>query len=410
MATSTMTMVSPIQPVPLTRIPSAFKDPRPPPSTPSKTAQLWDEYERQAVEKAREREMHTQTSQVLLPTVPKTRKARPQLDRSTSRSSFDFRFRRAHAATPSTTVSICKTCQHPIIYASGICELCIRTIVLPAPGEATPPISPATRNFPTSDPQPFHTISSGEEAIVPIPISPRRASFCPLPPHMAELPMRMSSLQPPSEQQEADLDTSRQRKTSLTDPNLPILRLQIAHVPRSLPDSHPTTPTSPPWTQSRSSTRRSSLANVALLPTQPWPHARNDSVTLSEMSTLYPSASAGASSPPTSCRVGYPLQTTVSAWDDWDSDDDKVGLAGWMGRRKAKSRGMDSFDSERERPRTGVSERPRKARMSKEEIKLERARIEAAETARAFRLASEKMPRKKQSGFAKMFTCGCGDD
>jgi len=405
-------MVSPNQPVSLTRIPSAFKDPRPPPSTPSKTAQLWDEYEKQAVEKEkeREREESTQTSQVLLHTAPNTRRARPQFDRSTSRSSFDFQFRRAHAATPSTTVSICKTCQHPIIYASGICELCIKTIVLPAPGEATPPVSPVTRNFPMSELRQDHTMPSGEEAIIPIPISPRRASFCPLPPHMAELPMRMSSLQSPSAEQEAELETSRQRKESLTDPNQPILRLQITHVPRSQPDSHPTTPTSPPWTQSRSSTRRSSLANVALLPTQPWPHARNDSATLSEMSTLYPSASAGASSPPTSCRVGYPLQTTVSAWDDWDSDDDKVGLAGWMGRRKARGRGMDSFDSERERPRTGMSDRPKKARMSKEEIKLERVRIEAAESARAFRLANENMPRKKQSGFAKMFTCGCGDD
>ena len=71
---------------------------------------------------------------------------------------------------------------------------------------------------------------------------------------------------------------------------------------------------------------------------------------------------------------------------------------------------MDSFDSERERPRTGISDIYKKARMSKDEVKLERVRIEAAESARAFRLASENTPRKKQSGFAKMFTCGCGDD
>jgi hypothetical protein len=103
MATTVSTMFAPHQSSPLTRTTSPLKNPRPPPSTPAKTAKLWDEYERRAIEIARKRDRATQASHPQRSSASDIGKGRKSNDGTTSRSSFDFKFRRVHAATPSTT-------------------------------------------------------------------------------------------------------------------------------------------------------------------------------------------------------------------------------------------------------------------------------------------------------------------
>ncbi len=421
-ATSTMTMLAPNRTPPPTRNPSPFKDPRPPPGTPAKTAMLWDKYERQAIETARMRERATQPSQPPRLVIHSNGEAHKSEDMSPTRPSFDFKFRRSHAATPSATMSTCKTCTLPITYASGICEGCTRTIVMPcSSGQATPPLSPAARNFASTDLRNLHKNSSMDDVTIRTSIPSRRTSFCPLPAHLADPSFRLSSLPPPPDF-EAFSEPMRGRKISLTDPNEPFLRLQISrqtHVPRSQMNSPPMTPTSPPWaTQSRCSTRRSSLANAASLPAPTYPHARTDSVALSEYSTLCPYQSTVTTS----------LENTISAWDDWDSDSDsddadRLGLSSWIGRRKTKSRAagaregkgsMDSTESDNEatRPSPSLRDATRRGRKSssKEDPCSERARIEAAEMARTRRREMERqLARKKPSGFIRVITCGRGD-
>ncbi|KAH9868562.1 hypothetical protein J1614_007634 [Plenodomus biglobosus] len=429
MATTT-TMFAPHHSSPLARTSSPFRDPRPPPCTPAKTAKLWDEYEKRALENARKRDWASKTS----PPQPQRSsasdiggldsKAAPP---TTARSSFDFKFRRGHAATPSTTVSTCKTCRQAITYASGICERCQRTIIIAPPsGEITPPISPTGRAFSPSDLQQFRKPSL-DEVTMPVAISPTRKSFCPLPSQGIDPPIRLDSLRPPPPPS-AILEPGRSRKASLTDPNEPFLRLQITgqqtYQPRAHSQSHPTTPTfintSPPSTShSRASTRPSSLANIASLPASAYPYTRNNSVTPSELSTLFPYASTITTSPPSLCRSSYALQNTTSAWDDWDSDSEgeKVRLVGWIGRRKAKGKSsdkeskgsIDSFGSDGD-----VFLRDKKSRESKEEERLERARLETAESARASRLSRDSQmheqsvkKKRRPSGFVRVISCGC---
>ncbi|KAG9189807.1 hypothetical protein G6011_06675 [Alternaria panax] len=407
---------------------SPFKHPRPPPDTLAKTAKLWDKYERQALETAMKREKTTKPSQpppLMIPS--KSSGYRPE-EGSPTRPGFDFKFRRSHAATPLTTVAICKTCTLPITYTSGVCEGCTRTIVLPsASGETTPPLSPAARNFASTDLQKLRKSSLNEDVVIPTSTSSRRTSYCPLPAHYSDPSFRLSTLQPPPDL-ESFSELGRRRKTSLTDPNEPLFRLQVAqqsHVPRSAMNSPPITPTSPPWAaHSRCSTRRSSLANP-LMPTSAYPHARTDSLALSEFSTLCPYTSTVTTSRPSLSQVDTALENTTSAWDDWDSDsDDRLGLAGWMGRRKTKSRtggaregkgSMDSTDSDREprRPSTSPEKIQKQSRKSssKEDQRLERARIEAAENARTVRRDLERQAaKKKPSGFIRVISCGRGDN
>ncbi|EAT91716.2 hypothetical protein SNOG_00221 [Parastagonospora nodorum SN15] len=139
---------APHQPSPLSRTPSLFKDPRTPPTTPGKTAKIWDEYEKQAVENARRREGQSRGSQP-------QRASASDIPRSSAtviasaRSSFDFKFKSRLSASSSSTVAICKSCKQPITYASGICELCKKSVVLSPSGEATPPLSPLSRKLPS---------------------------------------------------------------------------------------------------------------------------------------------------------------------------------------------------------------------------------------------------------------------
>lgn len=425
MATSTITVLAPNEAAPSARSVSPFKHPRPSPGTPAKTANLWDKYERQAMETARMRERNTKPSQPPPLMIPNSGKGYRPEEGSPIRPSFDFKFKRGHAATPSTTVAICKTCTLPITYTSGVCEGCTRTIVLPsATGETTPPLSPAARNFASTDLQKLRKNSLNDDVIVLTSTPSRRTSYCPLPAHISDSSFRLSALQPPPDFESLS-ELGRRRKTSLTDPNEPFLRLQIAqhsHVPRSAMNSPPITPTSPPWaTQSGRSTRRSSLANP-LLSTPAYPHARTDSLALSEYSTLCPYTSTVTTSRPSLSQVDTAFENTISAWDDWDSDgEDRLGLSGWMVQRKVKSRtskkgkgSMDSTDSDCEarRPSTSPEKAPKQGRKStsKEDQRLERARIEAAENARTVRRDLERQAvKKKPSSFIRVISCGRSD-
>ncbi|KAF2856858.1 hypothetical protein T440DRAFT_463085 [Plenodomus tracheiphilus IPT5] len=430
--TTTTTMFTPHHSSPLARTTSPFKDPRPPPCTPAKTARLWDEYEQRAVENARKRDRTSTTTQPQWSSASNIGGFDPRVALpTTARSSFDFKFRRGHVATPSTTVATCKTCKQAITYASGICERCQRTIVIAPPaGEITPPISPTARTFTSAKHQQPRKPSS-EETVMPIAISPTRMSFCPLPSQRVDPPIRLDSLRPPPPPS-AILEPARTRKVSLTDPNQPFLRLQITgqqqpYQPRAHSQSHPTTPTflptTPPSTShSCASTRPSSLANIVSLPTSAYPYSRNNSATPSDFSTLFPYASTATNtSPPSLCRSSYALQNTTSAWDDWDSDSEgeKVRLVGWIGRRKAKGKSsdkgskgsIDSFGSDGD-----VFGRERRSResSSREEDRLERVRLETAESARTSRVERDsgvlgKSGKKKTrpNGFVRVISCGC---
>ncbi|KAF1940506.1 hypothetical protein EJ02DRAFT_504133 [Clathrospora elynae] len=396
MATTTSTMTA-----------SLFKDPSTPQCTPVKTAKLWDET----------RDRTTQASHPQRASASEVRRERNSNDGSSTRSSFDFKFRRAHAETPSTTVAICKSCKQAIT----------TIVLLSSTGETAPPLSPAARNLTSTDIQQVHKDSSVKEIIMPTSTSSKRKSFCPMPTQFFDPPIRFSSLPPPPTQ-EAVREPARSMNPSLTDPNEPFLRLQTTHpnAPRSQSNSHPASPTYIPTTptstsHSRSSTRPSSLANVASLPASAYPYARNNSATPSEFSTLYPYSSTVTTSPPSLCRVSYALQNTTSAWDDWGSDDDaeKVRLVGWMGRRKVKSRGsgkegkesMDSSGSDEGVMVSKEKEQVMKDKSNTEEDRLERARVETAENAKASRIASIDVKRKKRpSGFVRVFSCGCSQE
>ncbi|OAL56837.1 hypothetical protein IQ07DRAFT_19835 [Pyrenochaeta sp. DS3sAY3a] len=447
-STSIMTF-APHQPSPLARALSPLKDPPPPPpSTPTKTAKLWDEYEKRAVENARRRETTMQApcpQRSSGPHVVQGYQAQPAAAMTVTRSSLDFKSRRKHMATPSTTVAICKTCQQPITYSNGICERCMkRIILLPATGETTPPLSPSARNFASTDLQQLHRISSIEEVHMLKSTSPKRKSFCPLPSQLMDPPIRLSSLRPPPP--EVHLEPNRARKTSLTDPNEPFLRLQTTRSTQSHSHAYsqpatPTTlaystvPTTPPSTShSQSSTRPSSLATAALLPTStpPYTYARNLSATPSDLSALYALPSTPNTSPASLSRVNYALQNTTSAWDDWDSDseEEKVGLVGWMGRKRGKSKvGGEKSRWSRERARSSKDsfatseddgifmaiagrQKGEKSSVSREEERLQRARRETLELVRASgRKGGEKSEKRgKARSFVRVISCGCSDE
>jgi hypothetical protein len=401
--TSTVTF-SPHQPSPLSRTTSPFQDPRTPPSTPGPTAKLWDEYERRAVENAKRRDRDSQGSQPQRSSISELSR-NPANVIASARSSFDYKFRSRATASSTTTVAICKTCKQPIAYSSGFCVPCKRTIVLPPwSGEATPPLSPTAREIGAEELEELRNALHREENIARKATSPKRRSFCPMPTQMLDPPIRLSSLRPPSGQ-EPNLEANRARKVSLTDPNDPFLRLQIApatYKPRS--GSHPASPTYAPTTppstsHSRTSTRPSSLANTVSpatpavhIPTHPY--GRHNSATPSEFSSLYPHTSRTASVTTT----GYPLQHATSAWDDWDSDEDgeKAGLVGLMksiGKAKKKER-SDSLES--------VS------------VKLNAAREEERKKSREGRRSEEsevKAKKKRPSGFVRAISCGgCSED
>ncbi|KAF2000684.1 hypothetical protein P154DRAFT_619927 [Amniculicola lignicola CBS 123094] len=344
------------------------------------TGKLWDEYERRAVEAAKRREATCPRSPLQVKSSQRFSSgtvldiiksydphSSPRVPSSTTASPrFEFGFpgsassRRAAAATSSTTVATCKTCERPIDSASGICEKCIRIIgISPKFSPATPPITPTRRSLQSQD-----------------------------------IPIRLSSLRPPPPPTDAKKPSqraSRSRKSSLTDPNEPFLRLQISRKP--VARTHPSSPTTPPSTSychSSSCPRPSSLVNITTHPSVA-PYNGHKSATPSEYSTLYPYISSSTTaSPPSVCRASYNLQNTTSAWDDWDSDEEeKAGLVGyWRGRKWRGSRGSLSAVSGRDSA-------------SKDEGAM------SSEEGRDTRDAKRE---KKRRGFVRVISCGCNED
>ncbi|KAF2109261.1 hypothetical protein BDV96DRAFT_615927 [Lophiotrema nucula] len=343
------TTFAPHESSPLARATSPFKDPRtPPPCTPRKAANIWDEYERRALENAKRRDTTLASSPLPAPhssrfssgTVldiikrcdPQVSPRVPALIPSSSSAAgspqLDMEF---------STVAICKTCKQAITSASGICEKCKKTIVIPPPGEATPPLSPSCRNFGTTDlPKLGKKSASGRSTPTSVSLK-RRSKRSSSDNHNNDPPIRLSSLKPPPpiDTSFATSEPARSRKSSLSDPNEPFLRLQIARKPIPVPRAFPSSPTTPPSTShsrtSRHSTRPSSLANITTPPqcTKYANSSRHVSATPSELSTLYPYRTSSTATPPSVGSASYSLQNTTSAWDDWESDEEeKAGLVG----------------------------------------------------------------------------------
>jgi len=149
--------------------------------------------------------------------------------------------------------------------------------------------------------------------------------------HVANLPIRLLPLTPLQ-----TVEAPPPRKSSLTDPNEPFLRLQISRKPCPPPQISPTTPPSASYLSAR--TRPCSLTNTTS-PLQYSSYPRHTSATPSELSTLAPYMS-NSTTPPSTCHSSYNIQN-VSAWDEWDSEEEeKAGLVGyWKGRKWRGSRG-----------------------------------------------------------------------
>jgi hypothetical protein len=151
------------RPSPLSRKASPFKDPRPAPCTPAKTAKVWDEYEKQARQNAKRRDRASQSTQPQRNSASSDVGKGSRSSTSTARSSYDFKFRNIPIVT-SKAIATCKGCLQPITYSSGVCERCKKTIILPSPtGESTPPLTPAARNFAFTDLHLLEKATSQEE-------------------------------------------------------------------------------------------------------------------------------------------------------------------------------------------------------------------------------------------------------
>jgi hypothetical protein len=252
--------------------------------------------------------------------------------------------------------------------------------------------------------------------------SPKCRSFCPLPTQLFDPPIRLSSLRPPLGKEPAQ--PARSRNVSLTDPNEPFLRIQIAPTASSRSASIPSTPTYPPTTttpsttQSRSSTRPSSISNI-IAPLSPvavhiptHPYARHNSATPSDMSTLIPCASITTTSRPSVGSTAYSVNHTTSAWDDWDSDEEgeKAGLVGyWRGigkgqGRKGSSDSKISFESMSAKLSSAREEERKKSREQLRGSKEKEQRPRSSE--------SENGKKKKgPRGFVRVISCGgCSAD
>ncbi|KAF2254808.1 hypothetical protein BU26DRAFT_514651 [Trematosphaeria pertusa] len=408
---SSATAFDPPQSSPLARTTSPFKDTRPSPCPPAETAKLWDEYEKRAVDNARRREttcpsspsVASQSGRFSSTTVldiiksydplssPRIPCPSPSIGASPH---FDFGFtKQTFDSAASTTVAICKTCKRSITSLSGICEKCKKTIIFPSTaGETTPPLSPAARNFASTDlPQLHKNCSSGTTTPSSSPPK-RKARRQPSSTQLIDPPIRLSSLRPPPPLQDtprSSTEAPRPRKASLTpDLSEPFARLQLSRKPLPLPPAaYPATPPSTSHSHHSSSaprTRPSSLANITTPPPST-NYSRHNSATPSELSTLYPyiSSSSTTTSPPSVCRASYRLQNTTSAWDDWDSEDEeeKAGLVGyWRARKWRGSRGSLGGQSA--------------------------AKVERRESGGA----KEEGGRKRPRGFVRVISCGCSED
>lgn len=439
MSTSVMSR-TPARQSPLSRKASPFKDPRPAPCTPAKTAKVWDEYEKQARQNARRRDRASQASP------PQRNSAVSEVGKgsrsstSTARSSYDFKFRTAPNVT-SMAIATCKSCQQPIMYSSGVCERCKKTIILPSrTGESTPPLTPAARNFASTD---LHLLEkcTSQDTSISRPSSISKRQDYPPALQLTNPPVRLDSLRPPPSSQDI-MESSRARKTSLTDPNEPFLRLQyaqqIAPCTYSIPSTPTYPPTSPPSTiPSRVSTRPSSFAQMmspltqnATMPS----YTQQNSATPSEYGQVHNHA------PPSLHFVNRTLQTTISAWDDWDSDDEekvrlvdkwrrsgkdkttahasKVNLRGGKEKERERADSKFSYSSSEERrshekyDKRGKSSLERKSekKQSKESSRTQ-SRMSKYEDvkpkATSMETESYKKHKKRPSGLTRFLSCGC---
>lgn len=368
---STTMKFTPQHSSPLARTTSPFQEPRPAPCTPGNTAQIWDEYERRAVENVRRRDTawstsrrQTQQSRFSSGTVLdiiKSYDSHPsKISLMKGSPQFDFGFPTQQfsrlSIAKSTTLATCKTCKEPITSALGICEACKKTIIISARGEATPPSTPTAKSF-TSNMLSAVQNASPPRSTASTSASPKRKPHRSASAQLVDPPIRLSSLRPPPSSQNTphtSAEASRSRKSSLPGslditPRLHISRKPVP-APAPAPTSHPPTPTTPPSTSHSqpptTEPRPSSLATLTTPPTIATPvhrSTRHTSATPSELSTLYPylTNSTPTTSPPSVCRASYQLQNTMSAWEDSDSEDEeKVGLVKyWRGRRWRGSRG-----------------------------------------------------------------------
>ncbi|KAF1933948.1 uncharacterized protein M421DRAFT_414996 [Didymella exigua CBS 183.55] len=446
MATSVVSQNS-ARPSPLSRKLSPFKDPRPAPCTPAKTAKAWDEYEKQARQNARRRDRASQSSQPQRNSASSDVGKGSRSSSSTARSSYDFKFRNAPIVT-SKAVATCKSCKRPITYSSGVCGRCTKTIILPSPtGESTPPLTPAARNFASTDLHLLEKATSQEDPTLRPPSLSKRKD-CPPALQFTNPPIRLDSLRPPPSTHDL-MEANRSRKASLTDPNEPFLRLQyaqqIAPYTYSIPSTPTYPPTSPPSTiPSRVSTRPSSFAQMtspltqnAILPS----YTRQTSATPSEYSQVHHYAPLAASSPPSLHQVNHGLQNTTSAWDDWDSDgEEKVRLVGkWKRNGKDKatthantvnanvrnkekereradsrisyssSEGRHSHEKHDKRSKSSMDRKPEK-KQSKESSRTQ-SRMSRHEDVKSKATSTERESyqkhKKRPSGLTRFLSCGC---
>jgi hypothetical protein len=429
------------RPSPLSRKASPFKDPRPAPCTPAKTAKVWDEYEKQARQNAKRRDRASQSTQPQRNSASSDVGKGSRSSTSTARSSYDFKFRNIPIVT-SKAIATCKGCLQPITYSSGVCERCKKTIILPSPtGESTPPLTPAARNFAFTDLHLLEKATSQEEQF-PRTSSLSKRKGCPPALQLTNPPARLDSLRPPPNTQDL-MEANRSRKTSLTDPNEPFLRLQYAQQIAPCTYSIPSTPTypsiSPPSTNpSRVSTRPSSFAQMtspltqnAIMPS----YTRHNSATPSEYSQVHHYAPLAPTSPPSLLYVNHGLQNTTSAWDDWDSDgEEKVRLVGkWKRNGKDRSTAHASTanlrgkEKERERADSKVSYCSSEERRSHEKHeKKSKSSIEKKQSKESSRTQSRmskhedvktkatsppresyKKHKKRPSGLTRFLSCGC---
>ena len=339
----------------------------------------------------------------------------------------------------SKAIATCKSCQQPITYSFGVCERCKKTIILPShSGESTPPLTPTARNFASTD---LHLLEKATSQEDPIPrtssLSKRKG--CPSALQLTNPPARHDSLRPPPITQDLK-EANRSRKTSLTDPNEPFLRLQhaqqIAPYTYSIPSTPTYPPTNPPSTNpSRVSTRPSSFAQMtspltqnAIIPS----NTRHNSAAPSEYSQVYHHA---PTSPPSLHYVNHGLQNTTSAWDDWDSDgEEKVRLVDkWKRNGKDKSSAhastanLRSKEKERERADSKVSyssteerrshekhDKKSKSSMEKKQNKGSshtQSRMSKHEDVKTKATSppreSYKKHKKRPSGLTRFLSCGC---
>ncbi|KAF2132420.1 hypothetical protein P153DRAFT_275721, partial [Dothidotthia symphoricarpi CBS 119687] len=338
MASTTMATVAPQTSLPQSPPASPFKNLRAAPCTQKKTAKLWDQYEKEAVENARRRETThgAPTSQRYFASdIRNDHFKSPSLTIATSaKISFDFNFADAAISPPPLrTVAKCRSCRQPTMYASSDCERCNTTMTRSPPtGVITPPLSPSSRNFAWTDVPQRHRESTSDESSTSNSASSERTLLCPPPTLRVDLPVRQSSLHPPRSPDFNNAELDRGRKGSLTDPNEPFLRHQIAHqraFARS-PCSNPTSPTFPPASRPHTSHSYSPAYTFGHVNVHPMPlNTRHIGTSTAELSAR-PHTSATLS--PAS-RPSIVQHNTSSAWDDWNSDDEEeqIRLVGWIG-------------------------------------------------------------------------------